>query len=112
MWLAEGLIFTLVGQSLGLDVSLLEGVFLVVLASLFALIPAAPGYVGTFDAALLFGLAALDIRGGVALSFAILVRFVLFGPITVIGLVLLLTRYGGIASVLRRRSREPAEFVA
>lgn len=109
VWLAEGLIFNLVGQSLGLDVSLLEGVFLVVLASFFALIPAAPGYVGTFDAALLFGLAALGIAGGVALSFAILVRLVLFGPVTLVGLVLLLTRYGGIGGVLRRRDRAPDE---
>lgn len=112
VWLSEGAIFTLVGQSLGLSLSLLEGTFLVVLASFFALIPAAPGYVGTYDAALLFGLAALDIRGGVALSFAILARFVLFGPITLVGLGLLLTRYGGVGRLLRRRSSEPAESVA
>jgi glycosyltransferase 2 family protein len=115
VWLAEGLIFTLVGQSLGLSLSLLDGALLVVLASFFALIPAAPGYVGTYDAALLFGLAALDIRGGHALSFAILVRFVLFGPITLAGLVLLLTRYGGVGRVLRglrERRAEPAESAA
>ncbi len=111
LWLSEGIIFVLVGRSLGLGLSLLDGVFLVVLASLFALIPAAPGYVGTYDAALLFGLAALDIRGGVALSFAILVRFVLFGPITVGGLVLLLTRYGGIVRALRRLRGRRSESV-
>jgi uncharacterized membrane protein YbhN (UPF0104 family) len=115
VWLLEGLIFTLVGQSLGLSLNLLDGALLVVLASFFALIPAAPGYVGTYDAALLFGLAALDIRGGLALSFAILVRFVLFGPITLAGLVLLLTRYGGVGRVLRglrERRTEPAEYAA
>jgi uncharacterized membrane protein YbhN (UPF0104 family) len=112
VWLSEGLIFMLVGQSLGLSLSLLDGAFLVVLASLFALIPSAPGYAGTYDAALLFGLAALDVRGGVALSFVILVRFVLFGPITIIGLILLLSRYEGIGRIrrgLRERKAEPAE---
>jgi uncharacterized membrane protein YbhN (UPF0104 family) len=112
VWLTEGLILVLVGRSLGLHFSLLEGAFLIVLASFFALIPAAPGYVGTFDAALLFGLDALDVRGGAALSFAILARFVLFGPITFAGLVLLLTRYGGVQRVwraLRERGAEAAE---
>ena len=115
VWLSEGLIFTLVAKSLDIDLSLLEGTFLVVLASFFALVPAAPGYVGTYDAAMLFGLHALDIRGGVAVSFVILVRFVLFGPITVAGLILLLTRYGGVSRVwraLRDRTAEPAESVA
>lgn len=102
VWLSEGVIFTLVAEALGLDLDLLEGTFIVVLASFFALIPAAPGYVGTLDAALLFGLAAVDIRGGSAVSFVLLSRFVLFGPITVAGLVLLLTRYGGVARAYRR----------
>jgi uncharacterized membrane protein YbhN (UPF0104 family) len=115
VWLSEGLIFTLVAKALDIDLSLLEGTFLVVLASFFALVPAAPGYVGTYDAAMLFGLHALDIRGGVAVSFVILVRFVLFGPITVAGLILLLTRYGGVSRVwraMRDRTAEPAESVA
>jgi len=39
-----------VAQSLELDVTILEGLFLLVLTAFFSLIPAAPGYVGTFDA--------------------------------------------------------------
>jgi len=33
-------------------------------------------------------------------------RFVVFVPITVVGLILIMTRYGGL-TVLRRRRREP-----
>jgi glycosyltransferase 2 family protein len=95
IWLLEGLIFYLVGRSLELDVGLMDGVFLVVLSSFFALIPAAPAYAGTFDAAVVFGLKALGITGGAAVSFALLVRAVLFVPVTVAGLVLLVARYGG-----------------
>lgn len=103
VWLVEALIFVLVAAALDLDLSLIEGLFVNVLASFFALIPAAPGYVGTFDAAVLFGLKALDVSGGAAVAFAVLVRFVLFVPITLAGLALVLSRYGGVGA-LRRRS--------
>jgi uncharacterized membrane protein YbhN (UPF0104 family) len=96
VWVLEGIVFWLVGQSLGLSLDLVGGTFLVVLASFFALIPAAPGYVGTFDSAVLFGLHALKVTGGNAVAFAVLVRFVMFVPITAVGLLLLMTRHGGI----------------
>jgi len=115
VWLSEGLIFTLIGRALGVSLSLLDGAFLVVLASLFAMIPAAPGYAGTYDAALLFGLAALDVAGGVALTFVILVRFILFAPITLVGPSLLVTRYRNIGAIrrrLREHSAAPAESAA
>jgi glycosyltransferase 2 family protein len=96
VWTLEGVVFWLVGQSLSLHFGLIGATFLVVLASFFALIPAAPGYVGTFDSAVLFGLHALKVTGGNAVAFAVLVRFVMFVPITAVGLVLLMTRHGGI----------------
>ena len=77
VWVLEGVVFWLVGRSLGLHIDLVGGTFLVVLASFFALIPAAPGYVGTFDTAVLFGLHALGRRPGNAVAFAVLVRFVM-----------------------------------
>jgi uncharacterized protein (TIRG00374 family) len=95
VWLLEGVIFYLVAQSLSLDVGVVDGCLLLVLSAFFSLIPAAPGYVGTFDAAVVFGLHAMSVGGGQAIAFALLVRFVLFVPITLCGLVLLLTRYGG-----------------
>ena len=102
VWLIEGAIFWLVAQSLSLDVNPVEGCFLLVLTAFFSLIPAAPGYVGTFDAAVVFGLHSLDVMGGQALAYALLVRFVLFVPITVAGLILLVVRYGGIRQLRGR----------
>jgi glycosyltransferase 2 family protein len=104
IWLLEGLVFTLAARSVDLELSVLEGAFLVVIANFFALIPAAPGYVGTYDAAVLFGLAALKVPHGVAVGVAILARFVAFVPITVIGFLLLVARYGGLNSLRRRTS--------
>lgn len=109
VWCLEAAIFVLVADSLNIGLSLIEGLSVNVLASFFSLVPAAPGYVGTLDAAILFGLKALDITGGAAVSFALLVRFVLFVPITVAGLLLVLTRYGGIAALRRARDAPEAE---
>ncbi|HEX2087063.1 MAG TPA: lysylphosphatidylglycerol synthase transmembrane domain-containing protein, partial [Solirubrobacteraceae bacterium] len=102
VWTIEGAIFWLIAQSLDLSVSPVEGAFLLVLSAFFSLIPAAPGYVGTFDGAVVFGLDALDVTGGQAVAFALLVRFVLFVPITFAGLILLVTRYGGLRQLRRR----------
>jgi uncharacterized membrane protein YbhN (UPF0104 family) len=99
VWLVEGAIFWLVGRSLELGIHPVDSLFLVVLTSFFLLVPAAPGYIGTFDAALLFGLTALHVRGGEALGFVLLARFVLFVPITLAGIVLLFARYGGLFHV-------------
>jgi glycosyltransferase 2 family protein len=108
-WMLEAVIFWLVGAALDLHITLFEGCLLLVLTAFFSLIPAAPGYVGTFDAAVVFGLKALGVTGGVAVSYALLVRFVLFVPITVVGLGLLVARYGGLRQLRRRDApEEPA----
>lgn len=113
IWILEGAIFWLIGQSLELPVAFLEALFLVVLTSFFLSVPAAPGYLGTFDAALIFGLKALDIQGGEAVAFVLLARFVLFVPITAAGLVLMLTRYGGLSQLsARRKEPEPQDVGA
>src|SRR3954465_15188245 len=81
------------------------------LANLVALVPAAPGYLGTFDAAVLLGVRLVG--GGPPagpLASAVGVRFVLFVPITLVGLVALVVRYGGLRRVsvaLRRPAAGP-----
>ena len=71
---------------------------------MFALVPSGPGYAGTMDAAVIFGARVLDRTAGAAISFLLLVRFVLFVPITLVGLVLLVTRYGGWARLRALRA--------
>ena len=106
IWLLEGFLYWLVAQSLELPVNYLDAAYLVVLASIVAMVPAAPGYLGTVDAAIIFGLGAIGVKSGQALSFAILVRFVVFVPITVVGLLLMLFRYGGLGKLRMRTVRE------
>jgi glycosyltransferase 2 family protein len=103
IWIGEGLVYWLVGAALDLHLDLIQACFLVVLSSLVAIVPAAPGYAGTYDAAIQVGLGALHVHGGRAISFGLFVRLVIFVPITVVGLVLVVVRYGGLSSLARIR---------
>ena len=95
VWTLEAAVYLAVGRAAGLELGLLEALYVVALTNLFALVPAAPGYVGTFDAAVLFAVGSLDASGSEALGYLVLLRFVLFVPITLVGLAFLVTRYGG-----------------
>jgi glycosyltransferase 2 family protein len=104
-WCCEGLTLLLIGMSLGLELHILDTLLIIVLASLFAAIPAAPGYAGTFDAGIVLGLKAVGVTGGAAVGFVLLARFAMFVPVTLVGLFLLLHTYGG----FRRAREETAE---
>jgi hypothetical protein len=96
VWGTEIVVWWATGQAAGLDFSLLQACYLVSLASIFLLVPAGPGYLGTLDAAVIFGVKAIGGTGEGALSYLLLLRFVLLVPITVVGLLALVGRYGGI----------------
>jgi glycosyltransferase 2 family protein len=97
IWAIEATTYYLVAHAVGLGISLDGAVFIMVVANFVSLIPAGPGYVGTFDAAVLFAAKELGRSHGVAVSYLLLLRFVLFIPITITGLLLLVGRYGGLA---------------
>ena len=84
-----------VARALHVDFSVSGALYLVALTNFVAALPAAPGSIGTFDAAVAFGAKALGATGSAAVSYVLLLRFVLYVPITVFGLVMLVTRYGG-----------------
>ena len=95
LWAVEALVYLAVARALDLDFSMSGALYLVALTNFVAALPAAPGSIGTFDAAVLFGAKALDATSSAAVSYVILLRFVLYVPITIVGLVMLVTRYGG-----------------
>jgi glycosyltransferase 2 family protein len=104
IWCLEGLTFVFIARAIGVELEPLSALAVVVLASLFAAIPAAPGYVGTFDAGMLLGLNAAGVEGGDAVGVLLLVRFLFFVPVTIAGLAVLVLGYGGLR---RRRSVAP-----
>jgi hypothetical protein len=89
VWLVEASVYLTVGAAAGIALGLTGALYVVALTNLSALVPAAPGYVGTFDAAVLIALGSLKLP---ALGYLLVLRFVLFVPITVVGLALLLAR--------------------
>jgi glycosyltransferase 2 family protein len=95
LWTIEGSVYWTVARALDMDISIAGALYLVALTNFVAALPAAPGSIGTFDAAVLWGIHRLGATGSVALSYVILIRFVLYVPITLVGLGVLVTRYGG-----------------
>ena len=105
LWLVEGSVYAILGRVAGIHLSLSDGLYVMALANVAAMIPAAPGYVGTFDAAVLLGVRLAGAgHASVALPYVVLVRFVLFVPITLVGLALLIARYGGLRTLRAERS--------
>jgi uncharacterized membrane protein YbhN (UPF0104 family) len=101
IWIFEAATYLGAGAAAGLGMNPVEALYVVALASVFVLIPSGPGYLGTLDAAILFGAEAIGATGSQAVSFLLLVRFVLLVPVTVAGLALLLARYGGLRTAGR-----------
>src|SRR3954452_12302436 len=104
VWIIEACAWIAVGASVGFGMSFLEGLYLVALASVFALIPSGPGYAGTQDAATVIGIKAIGGTGATAVSYLVMLRFALLVPITAVGFVLLAARYGGLARLRAARA--------
>ena len=104
VWALEGSVWYLTAVAAGLGVDVIEALYLLALSSMLVLIPAGPGYAGTMDAAILIGSQALDKSASAAVTYLILLRFVLMVPITIAGLVIGAMRYGGVQRLLRAPS--------
>ncbi|HEV2814333.1 MAG TPA: lysylphosphatidylglycerol synthase domain-containing protein, partial [Solirubrobacteraceae bacterium] len=103
VWAFEGLVWWLTAEAAGLGIDLVEGLYLLALSSMMVLIPAGPGYAGTLDAAVVIGARALKVGGSAAVTYLLLLRFVLMVPIGIAGLVVAAARYGGVQALLRLR---------
>jgi uncharacterized protein (TIRG00374 family) len=101
IWALEGMNLVVIAQSVGVSLAPLDGLLVITLASLAAAVPAAPGFAGTYDAGLVLGLKAAGITGGAASGILILSRFMYFAPATIVGLIVLVTRYGGLTFARR-----------
>lgn len=99
IWGLEAGVWMSVGAAAGFPMDPIEGCYIVALASVFALIPSGPGYAGTQDAAAITGILALGGTESQAVTYLILVRFVIAVPITIAGLGLAAGRYGGLRSL-------------
>ena len=104
IWAIEAAVWMSVGAAVGFKMDPIEGLYLVALASVFSLIPSGPGYAGTQDAAVTIGIKALGGTGGTAVGYLLMLRFVIVVPITILGLILLAARYGGLSKLRSARA--------
>ena len=110
IWGVEASVYMAVGHAVDITLSLRDGLAVVAFTNAAALIPAAPGYIGTYDAAVIFAVGAVSSASkSTILSYLLLLRFVLFIPITVAGLGLLVFRYGGLSRIRAARASARAE---
>jgi uncharacterized membrane protein YbhN (UPF0104 family) len=97
IWAVEASVYFLVAEAVNMGIGFDQAIFIMVVANFVSLIPAGPGYVGTFDAAVLFAAKTLGVARSVRVPYLLLLRAVLFLPITVTGLIFLFARYGGLS---------------
>jgi uncharacterized membrane protein YbhN (UPF0104 family) len=103
IWAIEAGVWMAAGAAIGFGMDVIEGAYLVALASVFSLIPSGPAYAGTQDAAAILGIKALGGTGAQAVAYIVMLRFIIVVPITLVGLVLLVTRYGGLGRLRAAR---------
>jgi uncharacterized membrane protein YbhN (UPF0104 family) len=108
IWSTEATVYLLAGEAVGLHLSALDALYLLAVAGVFVLIPSGPGYLGTFELALVFGLNAIDAPSETSVSFVIMLRFLLTVPVTIAGAALLIGRYGGLEALRGARARARA----
>jgi glycosyltransferase 2 family protein len=103
IWGIEAGVWMSAGAAVGFGMDPIEGLYIVALASVFSLIPSGPAYAGTQDAAAILGIKALGGTGAQAVAYIVMLRFIIVVPITIVGLVLLAARYGGLSRLKELR---------
>ena len=101
MW-AVGALF--VGRAVGIEMTLLEALFVAAVINLGVAIPSSPGFVGTYQWLAIAALGLFDVPREGALAFAILLQAVWYVPTTVAAGVLLGGRAMQRAAWARRRA--------
>jgi uncharacterized membrane protein YbhN (UPF0104 family) len=104
IWAIEAGVWMASAAGVGFGMTPIEGLYIVALASIFAMIPSGPAYAGTQDAAAIIGIKALGATSAQAVAYVVMLRFVIVVPITVAGLALLVTRYGGLGRLRTARA--------
>lgn len=85
IWTCETVLYWSVMKTLGLSLNFMILMLINGVINLVLLIPAAPGGLGTFDAACKAMLEAYGVNSEIALGFTLVLRIVLWLPITVLG---------------------------
>lgn len=86
IWFTATLPIDLVLKAFNIDLPLTASLFILVFLVFAVMVPASPGYVGTYHAACMYGLMAFAIPKEQALSVALVVHAIAFFPVIFLGL--------------------------
>jgi uncharacterized protein (TIRG00374 family) len=103
-WLIWSLAAFLVARALGIELDLLDVLFVTAVVNLGVAVPSSPGFVGTYQWLAVESLAVVGVSREPALAFAVLLHATWYVPTTVVGGGLLVRR-GAVAVRGRRRRR-------
>ena len=101
-WLFEFVAFAIIAFGLAIPNVLVGAWGSMILGTLAAMLPSMPGYFGTFDFFALLGLMSAGADAQAGGGFLVLIRLVIWLPITKTGFVLLTINYTEITTLLRR----------
>jgi len=85
IWVVETGLYWGVMRAMGLDLNFQSLLMIIGIVNLVLLVPAAPGGLGTFDAATKSMMELFGVNPENALSFALLLRVALWLPVTLVG---------------------------
>jgi uncharacterized protein (TIRG00374 family) len=105
-WLAWTLGAYLVARALGIELDLLDVVFVTAVVNLGVAVPSSPGFVGTYQWLAVESLAVVGVSREPALAFSILLQATWYVPTTAVGGALLIRR--GAIALRRHRPLEAA----
>ncbi|MBO9532701.1 MAG: flippase-like domain-containing protein [Solirubrobacteraceae bacterium] len=108
-WFLEACVYLIASKAAGVELHLGSALYILSTAAMFTMIPSGPGFAGTMDGAIAFTLHVLDEPKRLVGTYIFTVRFIIFIPITVLGGLLLVLRYGGFAALKAARKAQSAE---
>lgn len=95
--------------SFGIILPVTAAMFIMVFLVFAVMVPASPGYVGTYHAACVYGLMAFNVQLEKALSVALIVHGVSFFPVVILGLYYLWRDKLSLAEVSKKSSQQESQ---
>lgn len=109
-WLVIAFYYYFLFQAFGLPLSFMAAVAMVVIISIGITLPAAPGFVGSFQYFTVVGLSFFSISKEVALGYSLVAHAGQFIPVTLIGLFYLFRQSQGLADLVRTEQQAVKSF--
>jgi hypothetical protein len=106
VWGLVGLSAYVLFLGFGFDLSVFNGYAIIVIIALGVMLPAAPGFIGTYHMACKIGLVCFGISDADALSYAILLHFFQLIPIVLLGMAMLPFQKISLPGIIKHEDKE------